>query len=420
MSINHPEDLDAELAITMFETDVLVEYLPDDIYDHLAGNVIYDGGKEAPNLPDAMYLKLDAAADEARKVRVPMVKALSEDPTLGSDGDQRGSEENIKTKHTEFEYTDISHATTNQAYGITARDKIPYKIFEQRVPLMANYYKQYFGKMRRQASLEMQSENLLEAPHYNAPALNPNWFVPNINDSDQPQFRQNYDHFVNNVCEALGDAGTGEAAAISVRFEQRLEDWCFATKFLVPLDLPDGQQGFIRVIPLPQYTWLKHPVNARTLGPIWRDKTALPQEGVFNYPGVVGMIGRFVYIADSLYPTVTPAGGASASAGGASLTCRYRGMGNADDGSSDPRDFSSSARQIGFVYGKQALCEWMPEKFHWEWEYEWYDKFFGSGLFCSVGIKGVAYDVSVGKTYRTKQCMGMAVTPFAKPPREGY
>lgn len=95
-------------------------------------------------------------------------------------------------------------------------------------------------------------------------------------------------------------------------------------------------------------------------------------------------------------------------------------MGNADDGSSDPRDLTTAGRQVGFVYGKRALCEWMPEKFHWEWEYEWYDKFFGSGLFLSVGIKLLQYDKSVGKTYRTLQCPGCAVTPFAVPPREGY
>ena len=405
----------------MFETDVWIESLPNDIYDHLSGNVIYDGGKEPPQLPEAMYLKLDAAADEARKVKLPMVKALSGDPQLGSDADQRGNEEDITTKLFETEYTDISHATTNQGYGITARDKIPYKIFEKRVPLMSNYFKEYFGKMRRQASLEIQSENLLEAPHFNSPGLNPNWFVPNTDDADQPVYNTNYDHFVNHIADVLNAAGTGEEACISVRYEQRLQDWCFATKFLSPLDMPDGQQGFIHVIPLSQYTWLKHPVNARTLGPSYRDLHDLPKEGVFAWPGVVGMIDRMLLISDMLYPTVTPGGSASASASsGHSLTCRYRGMGNADDGSSDPRDLTSAGREVGFVYGKRALVEWMPEKFHWEWEYEWYDKFFGSGLFLSVGIKLVQYDKSVGKTYKTLQCPGCAVTPFARPPREGY
>jgi hypothetical protein len=422
MSINHPAELDAELQIQIFETDVYNESLPNDILDSVSGQVNYEAGQKQVPLPDACFLKLSAAANDAREVTIPLVKELSGDPTLGSTGDQRLREEDIITKDFVMQYTDISHATTNQSYGILARDKIPYGLFEKRVPLLGKYFKQYFGKMRRQMLLEGQSENLLEAPHFNAATLNPNWFVPNIDDEDQVPWDLDLTTFENNLVEAMLHAGLGAAAAINVRYEQRLEDWAFATKFIEPLDMEDGQQGYIHIIPLPQYTWLKHPVHERALGPTWRDITDLPKDMQMKYPSAVGMLGRLLLVPDMRYPTLTLGGTTSYSGGGGgTITCQYRGMGNADDGSSDPRDKSRTARQVGFLIGKKFGCEWMPEKFHWEWDFEQYDKYFGSGLFCSVGMKLVCWDRGAGSQDEgTYQHMGSIVTPFARPPREGY
>ena len=421
-TMNHPAELDSELQIQIFETDVYQESLPNDIFDSLSGQVNFEQGQKQVSLPEACYLKLTAAADEARTVMIPMIKELSGDPSLGSDADQRKHEEDIITKNFKMQYTDVSHATSNQSYGITARDKIPYGLFEKRVPLLGSYFKQYFGKMRRQMLLEGQSENLLEAPHNNDPTLNPNWFVPNIDDPDQVPWDSTLSTFENNLVEAMLHAGVGESAAVSVRYLQRLEDWAFAKKFIEPLTFEDGLQGFICVLPLPQVTWLKHPVNAKALGQIYRDVTALPKEVAMHYPGMVGDIGRLRIVADMRYPTLTLGGTTSYSGGGGgTLTPQSRGMGNADDGSSDPRDTSAHAREVGFLLGQRFGCEWMPEKFHWEWNFEQYDKYFGSGLFCSVGMKLVTFDRGASsKDEGTLQHNGSIVLPFAKPPREGY
>ena len=424
MAISRPATLDAELQIQIFETDVYEESIPNDIFDSLSGSVTYEAGQKQAALPEACFLKLNAQANDARSVVIPMIKELSGSPREGSAADQRGYEEDIITKDFTMQYTDVSHATTNQSYGITARDKIPYGIFQKRVPLLGRYFKQLFGKYRRQMLLEGQSQNLLQAPHFNAPMFNPNWFVPNIDDSDQPVYNKSYSGFTDHIVEALNDAGVGAVgSAINVRYEQRLEDWAFATKFIEPLTFEDGMEGYLHIIPLPQYTWLKHPVHERALGKIWRDVQAFPKEVQMMYPGLVGQIGRLRIIADMRYPTLTPSGTGSNSwiKGSGTLTPQYRGMGNADDGSSDPRDKSASAWQVGFLVGKNFGCEWMPEKFHWEWNFEQYDKYFGSGLFCSVGMKLVNWDRGkASKNTNTFQHLGSIVTPFAPPPREGY
>jgi hypothetical protein len=157
------------------------------------------------------------------------------------------------------------------------------------------------------------------------------------------------------------------------------------------------------------------------MGGVWRDVAYFDKDVKMHFPGLIGQLGGLRIVEDQRYPTLTLGGSASNSdyltdsEADYTLTAQYRGMGRADDGSSDPRDKSASARQCGFLLGQAALCEWMPEGFHWEWEYEQYDKFFGSGIFCSVGIKQPIFDVTGGDA-TTVQQDGSIVLPFAMPP----
>src|SRR5574343_783017 len=178
MAIQTPAVMDPELLITTYETDVQMESIPNDIFDRLGEDYVWSQGSEPNMLPEsAIMLRLQAKADQGRTVKVPMVKDLSEAPNLGADADPRGQEEDIRMKFFQMHYNDISHATTNQEYGIYARDTFPYKKFEKRVPLLGRYFKQYKGVMRRQALTEVVSENLLENPINHAARLGKNWFV---------------------------------------------------------------------------------------------------------------------------------------------------------------------------------------------------------------------------------------------------
>lgn len=421
--INHPTELDAALQIEIYLTDMRRESLPQDIFDHLSSDYVNPTGEEPAQLPNAIYLKLSAEADTGRTCKVAMVKDLSAAPTLGANGDQRTNEEEITTKWFRMEYTDISHATTNQAYGVYARDKAPYKIFEYRVEGLSKYFKQYFGKMRRQALLERQSENLEEAPHFNASSFNINWFVPNIDNETQPVYRSNAADWVDEIVTALTAAGTGTACAATVRYFQRLEEWARTELFITPIEFEEGGDGYVFTIPTPQATWLRHAVQATSLGPIWRDAQAFPKEIRFMYPGLLGQLQGIRFVEDPRYPTLT-SGGSASGAGSTylsdeqvdyTLTAQYYGMGNADDGSSDPRDKTSACWQVGFLLGQAALCEWMPESFHWEWEYEQYDKYFGSGIFLSCGIKSPIFDITGGDD-TTAQQYSSIICPFRRPP----
>jgi hypothetical protein len=418
--INQTTPLDTQLQIELYLTDVQREALPEEIFDKLGADYIYSVKEEAPDLPNAIYLKLDAAADEGRTCKVPLQKELSNPPTLGSLGDQRLNEEDWVMKYFQMQYTDVSHATTNQKYGVEAKTKEPYKIFEYRATALGKYFKQYMGKMRRQALLEQHSENLDQAPHFLNAAWGVHWYVPNVANWDQPEYNTSYANHTAAIVTALTAAGVGTNAAGTVVYFQRLEEWARTEKFIVPIDFEDGQTGYVVTLPTPTARWMKNPtIGFPTLGPIWRDAQAFSTEIKFMYPGLLGQLGGLRFVEDPRYATLTVAGSGSsrsAGGGGSSLTAQYRGMGNADDGSSDPRDKSATARLIGHLMGKAALCEWMPEGYHWEWEYVQYDKYFGSGVFCSVGIKQPIYTMT-GATSANIQQLSSIVLPFAQPPQ---
>jgi len=419
MNRPNPTQLDAEMQITMYETDMNREYLPNDIFDTLSSEYINPTGEEPGSLPNAIYLKLKANADQASEVQVTMVKDLSGPPTIGANADQRNREETIVTKWFRQQYTDLSHATTNQAYGKYARDRAPYKVFEYRVEGLARYFKQYFGKMRRQTVVEMQSENLEDAPHFLDPQLNHNWFVPRLPNWQQPVWRENQSAWAGAIVNALNTAGTGVGAAVSIYCLQRLEEWARTEAFITPIEFEDGGDGYVLTLPTPQAVLLKNSIQAGQAGQVWRDAQAFSSEIRFMYPGLLGQFGGIRVVEDVRYPTLTIGGSGSSVSGSGSgsgaVTIQYRGMGLADDGSSDPRDRSASARQLGLLLGRAGICEWMPEGFHWEWDYEQYDKYFGSGIFCSVGIKNVVYNKH-DHDDSTAQQMGNAVVPFAAPP----
>lgn len=432
--INHPSNLDTELLIETFLTDVRREYLPNDIFDNLSSEYINPTGSEPEALPNAIYLKLSSAIDKGRTCKVPMVKELSGPPTIGANGDQRLNEEDWITKNFSMQYTDLSHATTNQAYGIYSRDQAPYHIFEYRTEGLAKYFKQYFGKMRRQGLLELQSENLEDAPHFNTAGFGPNWFIPNREFYEQPDYTRNAADWTDRIVATLHAAGTGAAAACSLNYLIHLEEYARTEKFIVPIDFEDGTDGYVVVLPTPQCTWLRHILQAGNIGGVWTAAAAMDKEVLKKYPAMVGQFNGLRIVEDQRYPTLTLGGSASAgidptydytsdSGIDYTLMAQYRGMGRADDGSSDPRDKTSTARQVGYLLGQACLCEWMPEGFHWEWEYEMYDKYFGSGIFCSVGIKQPIFDNTEGidaDDDGTVQQDGSIILPFVQPSRLYY
>jgi hypothetical protein len=417
--VNDPETIDEALRIRKWQTTVNEESIPEDFLEPLSGNINYPSGSKPITLPDAAFLKLDSEASTASDVTIALFKTFYGDIGEGGQDDPRGTEESLIQKSFKMECNDIWHVHTAETYGKGARDKAPYKFTEASAKNEGLYFKQAIGRYRRHALVEGQSSNLLANPFYNSAMLNPHWFVPGVDDDIQPNYSMVYENFTDSIVHALNHAGLGIDAAVSPHFINRLQEWCFA--HLDPLEDGDGQY-FILALPSNQVTWLKHPTNQHGLGQYWRIPDTGSKSIRYHLPGLVGQIGKMMIVEDMLAPSLTISGSPSKSATthDGTMTIQYRGMGKADDGSSDPRDVSASGRQLGIVIGNHAICEWFPEPLHWESDWKQYDRKYGTGLFGVYGCKIPAFNKTDSNHSNTFQYEGSCIVPFAKPPREGY
>ena len=66
--------------------------------------------------------------------------------------------------------------------------------------------------------------------------------------------------------------------------------------------------------------------------------------------------------------------------------------------------------------GRGAICEWLAEPHHWEWQFKNYDKVFGAGIFCGVGMKTPIYNITDGVSQNVQQDSSI-VLPFGNPNR---
>ncbi len=418
MALNQVNNLDPELLIQIFETDVKNEACPADVFDYYSS--LYPVSEDPPPIPDSIFLKLQAEANKAHFVTVPMIKELAQEPTEGSTNQQLGNEERQQEKRFHMHYTDQSHAVAGQEYGIVARDAIPYGKFEQIGPQLGRYFKQLDGRMKRQATLEGISYNLIQNPTNLNTLFNTNMFLAGMQNTPQPQYTGNATTWTQTIAQALAVAGTAQRASnetspfLSITFLLQLQEW--ASEFIEPIDM-GGKEGYICLIPSPQCTWFRNPANLRSLGDLWTSYSAIPDAEKMFFPDLIGDVGKLRIIEDNRYPTLTVGG----TGDHMTLTPRYRGMGR-QGVLSDPRDKTRTSRQVGALYGRGGLCEWMPEPFHYEFHMDNYGKIYGKGLFRSVGMKRVEFDYSTGTAVAgapnagTLQNDGCISLLFAAPP----
>jgi len=161
---------------------------------------------------------------------------------------------------------------------------------------------------------------------------------------------------------------------------------------------------------------MKDPLVAGNAGQVFQNISAVSEKERMMFPGALYRFGRCLVIEDTRYPTITLGG----SAGSYTLTPRYKLPGR-DPDVSDPRDKTLNARQVGYLLGKASLAKWQPEKWHYEYEYEQYDKFGGQGVFNSSGFQMVQWDFGTTDpvnpaTSTTRQQDSSVVLLFSTPP----
>lgn len=410
MGLNRPTALPAELQVNIWERKLRQEALLHDPFTSLQG---VHSTERRVSIDNEIYLVLEDGGNNARTKTITLQKALSGRPTEGSTASPLGGEEELDQKVMDLHYTDVSHAVALQNFGIDKLTKDYWGIFDQITPLLAQWARELEGKYIREALLERYSSNLVQAPHFLTQEFSPNIAVAGTAVSAWPDFSAAGATHVNAIGDALTAAGLGASACATPRFIQLVEEWATSEKTIEPVYI-DGKETYLIVLPSPQARYLKDPAVSGNMGDIYQRQNGLSQTEM-QFPGVITRIGRCLICEDPRYPTLSLGG----SAGAYSLTARYKLPGRGPN--SDPRDKTASARQVGYLLGKGALTKWMPEPWHWQWEFEDYDKFGGKGIFASCGYEMVQWDFGDSNTANpptdnTRQQDSSAVLLFANPP----
>jgi len=413
MGMNLAQAIINPLMVQYFERRLQKESVVEDIFTALKGVYQPTLGREVPNV--IMFDLIKNVPDGSRFARVPLQQNLSGAVSEGTAVNQVGLEEVLLQKYADFYFNDISHAVALQQYGIEFKSNDYYSIFEQVTPLEAIYWKEQEGKYIREAFLETYSNNLTLPPHNLAQVFSPNWAVCGRPVGNWPVWNTVAATWTNAIATQIVAAGTGAGAACTLRFlknvEERITSGIIGTRnqILEPVMI-GGAERYICVLPSPQYNWMTDAIQANGLGTVYRDVQG-QNDKFFSYPNSITEIGKLWVVSDPRYPTLTLAG----SAGSYSMTPAYRLPGNVD--ASDPRDKSNTAIQIGYILGSKGLCKWMPENYHWEMQFEQYDKFAGKGIFGSAGWQMVWWDYAAANwTNATRYQNSSLVMSFRAPP----
>ena len=412
MGINRTNILPAEAQVRIWEKKLHQESPVYDCFSALSGVHTTDKKIDVGN-EVMLSIEEGGAGGNERFHRLVLQKDLSGTPTEGSLGTQVGGEEDLRQKNFDIFCTDWSHAVSLQEYGVEAKSKDIWSIFEEITPKLTRYTQEYDGKYKRECLLERYSSNLTQAPHFLVQEFSPNIAIAGLHSSQWPVYNTNPATWTNRIGTALVAAGVGAGACATIRFIQLAEEHASAEKVIPTLSL-GGKETYIVVLPSPQARYLKDPVVQGQLGRAYTEAAALTKEEM-SFPGALGRVGRCLLVEDPRYPTLTLGG----SNGGYSLTPQYRLAGR--DVASDPRDKTLNARQVGYLMGPGAFVKWVQENFHWEYEYEQYKKFGGKGIFGTFGYSMVQWDFGASDsvnppTSATRQQDSSMVLIFANPP----
>ena len=404
MTVAQPSNIIATMVQEYWDNELYADSLQQDIFSSLT--TVFDETVDIPIPNDALVMSANLPVNGERAAHLGFLKSLQGGGQEGDLAVQIGNEETLRTRDMTAYFNEFSHAVSGWNYGIHAHDAKPYGIYDPQMKkatmLLSDHANEKRGLYRRQALLERLSQNLTASPHGFTQTWNPNWYVKNLRDSQQPAYSTNNATHTANIVNALLTAGTGINAALDGHYLLALSNWAKAQR-IEPLII-NGKKRYILTVPSEQTIWFSSLDIAGSGGSWWSSYARLNDEESLSFPGLLGEWKNILLVEDERAPTLTIGG----SAAPFTLTANYLFPGNVDN-----RDETDTARQVGFLLGKAPLIEWEPVKIHHRYEDFNYEKWIGKGYFGMIGDTLRMYDqgTPTNTSFEQHSCI---VCPFAR------
>ena len=472
--VNTPKTLDT-MGVTALRKDAInsklrMDVMIDDVYESFGGDVIKD--PDGSSVPNSIYLNLDAGKDGskgANSVTLPLLLHLTGNLILGG-ATASGNEQTQQMRFFTMYYEEYGYNVASTKYGRNKNEMEMYGIFEHIQPQISIYLTEIHGLRVREASLQSNDhvlQNLAAAGTVDNAATgahwNSNWFIAGadptytvtgggaIDGYGQPVFtaaktysdhatgtagetlapflngETPYGGFTETLGEVLNAVSAGGAADavvegnISLSYIRSLSFYARTVKKIEKLD--NGH--YVAVLPSAQIKVLKDN-NSDTLGEVFL-ATHRDSAMTAGYTFSVGTVDDIEIYSDDRYPTllVTASEVDTAdeldNANGVAyigLTPSYVRPGGEDNRTLGVHSKTTNKNfDIGFLYGKAAICEWEVTPVHFEFEEQDYNRNKGTGAFGESGIRLVEYDVDTGwaGSSNARENIGSIALAFTSP-----
>ena len=397
------------LQMKAFNKTLRTESVLHDVFEKLVGDIRTD--PRGIQIPEAIFLRLEQPPQGTHSAVVPLLKSLELAPREGNLETMLGNEENLRLKHLTVFYNEIKKSVASFGWGIDYNDLSYMNVYGQINPLMTRFFAEWRGRRIREASLLTVARELTKSPISIVQHFTPNIFVANTLLGSMPTFDTTahlvttgaypvHDKFedataADEYIESIGDAleaatnagANGEFANMDVQDLLALA-WHVEHNLLIEPIMIDGQPTHIFLIPSNHAVKLSDPTTTGTLGDVWKSVTYLTKKEQ-DIPAVLGRVKNLLLVSDSRYPTVKKAGLDS------DWTLE---VGFLNPGRNDGRihtafaDGTNEVWDIGFVYGKGALVEWVSNPLKYATEQTEYGQLQGKGAFQMAGIQMAVFD----------------------------
>ena len=428
----------AALQIKAYNTKLRLESVINDVFESLSGAIDYS--EKGATIPDAIFMKLEAAAKGANSIVVPLLMRLKGAPIYGTT-ELIGKEEKLALRHMTVRYNLIRKAVATENYGVNANDVSAYDLYGQVTPLMIDWFKELRGRRIREASLLRVAEELTEAPTSLKHRFNSNIFVPHTELGGMPVFDISAETetdgatygddgqfakvgmtdgtgtYIDSICDVLkaatADWATPANANLTIEALLALDYYCVETLHIEPIMI-DGKPTLIFAVPSTQMIKLLNPTTSAgdNIGAIWKNVSALSKiENMI--PNAYCRVRHLLLVEDTRYATVTVSGDATTPSW--VLTVGFLQPGNQDGRNKSPFDKSTNqVFDVGCVYGKGALVEWIVNPLKYATEAYDYEMVKGKGAYTCAGIQLAEFNVDTAtsaKQYQNSSCIVLMTPP---------
>jgi hypothetical protein len=397
----------AGLQIKAWDRILQMRALPEDIFFAFGGTY----STATKTIPNAIYMKVPATANQSYSVTFPLLMPLSTDPGMGTGTDILGNAEQQSLRQFIAYYNDYDKSVKSTGFGIEYIEGMPYSLMEKITPLIAQYLKEMYGYWFRYCLINGISPNILANPVAQSVVPHPNTLVKGVPLADQPStlYNPNAATMASIIASSFAQVPAGTAGAITPSNILAIAAYYTYTRVLAPLNI-GGESVYIMTIPTSQKNYLLDPSVTNSLGAVWQAVSRFQNKTVADLPQVLGQIANVVLVEDPRAPVAeafgTGSGSSTSSGTNAIYVDKYLKPGLNDQRNDFIND--TNVMEACFFLGNGAVADIEPETAHYETETQQLGKNVVKGAMGCRGFNRMDFDQSTPtNTTKVNQSSGI-------------